>query len=155
MVPVEKKVKRSTIDTGSETNTVQQPTNNVDPRKQAQRYYREGKIFGRRDEPFFIDIENMPKNLAEMREQLNKYDKMFKRLPASIKDRFENSPEKMIDFLSDKKNLPLAADMGLLGPKLKRAINQEKLKLNRKMREEQAKKAEKKLDESKVGTVSS
>lgn len=140
---------RSTIETGPDTKTVSGPAENgrMDARKQAEKYYREGKIFGRRDKPFFIDVENLPKNLGEMRLLVQEHDDNFRRLPGETKQMFENSPEKMIEFLRDKRNIVKAAHLGLLTPKLKAKVLAEAKKLALKVR-----KANKEAEKKEKGT---
>jgi len=47
---------------------------------------------------------------------------MFQRLPAKVRDRFENSPAKFLQFTSNEKNLPEMEEMGLLRPINERVI---------------------------------
>lgn len=42
--------------------------------------------------------------------------KQFEMLPAKVRDRFQNNPFEMLEFVGDEKNIPEARKLGLLPP---------------------------------------
>jgi len=47
---------------------------------------------------------------------------LFQEMPAEIRNKFENSPAKFLDFCADEKNRPEMAEMGLLRPDLPKVV---------------------------------
>lgn len=43
-------------------------------------------------------------------------EESFMALPAHVRDRFDNDPSRLFEFLADEKNFDAAADLGLLDP---------------------------------------
>lgn len=77
-------------------------------------------------QPLFGDFSDLPDYQACL-EKLNAADAAFATLPASVRDRFENNPQKLFDFLSDEKNLDEAVQLGLCNPRpVKEAVPQDK-----------------------------
>lgn len=53
------------------------------------------------------DFQSAMEQVAQAREA-------FERMPARVRERFDNDPAKFVDFCSDEKNLPEAAKLGLV-----------------------------------------
>lgn len=64
-------------------------------------------------QPMFMDLYNVPE-YHEALNQVTKVNQDFARLPAKIRNRFQNSPTKLVEFCQDKENLIEAIDLGLV-----------------------------------------
>lgn len=58
------------------------------------------------------DFDSIP-NYDEMLRTINAANESFEKLPSSIRGRFENDPQKMIDWLNDPANLDDSIKLGL------------------------------------------
>lgn len=64
----------------------------------------------------YADLTNVP-DYQGMLDQVLAADAAFNSLPASTRSRFDNDPQKLIDFLGDKNNLEEAVKLKLIDPK--------------------------------------
>lgn len=76
------------------------------------RYEKTGLIYGQNRPPMFDDFTVLP-NFYEMQNRIAKVNQSFDLLPASMRNRFGNDPQKLIDFLLDDKNTAEAVTLGL------------------------------------------
>jgi len=64
----------------------------------------------------FADLSEIT-TYQDMVNQVMKADETFAALPAQIRKRFENNPQKLIDFLNDEKSYDEALALGLVNPR--------------------------------------
>lgn len=76
------------------------------------RRFQAGEIPDMSQKPMFIDISNLG-SFHESMNLVTAVNQRFMALPAKIRSRFQNSPEKLIEFVQDKKNLKEAQELGL------------------------------------------
>lgn len=67
-------------------------------------------------EPFYGDVSQIPDYATAMQIVID-VGKQFMTLPAKIRERFDNDPEKMLAFLSDERNRKEAEELGMLKAK--------------------------------------
>jgi len=63
--------------------------------------------------PVFADVSNVP-DFATARQIVIDSQYAFDALPSRVRERFENDPGKMVDFLKNKDNLSEAIKLGLV-----------------------------------------
>lgn len=63
--------------------------------------------------PMFGDFTNVPDYQTALNKVIEAQD-LFSRLPSKIRDRFENNPQKLLEFLQDDANREEAISLGLL-----------------------------------------
>lgn len=63
-------------------------------------------------EPFYGDVSEIS-DLGEAFMKIQAANELFMSYPAALRERFENKPEKLVEFLSDPANLKEAVDLGL------------------------------------------
>lgn len=63
----------------------------------------------------YMDVSNIP-DFAEAHRIVIQAQQMFASLDANVRERFNNDPEKMIEFLKDEKNRDEAVKLGLMNP---------------------------------------
>lgn len=66
-------------------------------------------------EPIYLDCVGLGDYQASL-ERIQTANNAFLALPARVRDRFANSPNKMVEFLLDPKNKAEAVELGLLKP---------------------------------------
>lgn len=59
------------------------------------------------------DFSNVP-NYQDALDLVRRAEDMFKLVPSKVRDRFENDPAKMIEFLQNDANRPEAIELGLV-----------------------------------------
>lgn len=67
-------------------------------------------------QPFYGDVSELG-GLQEALIKVREADELFMSYPAELRERFENDPVKMVDFLSDPGNLDEAVKLGLAQPR--------------------------------------
>lgn len=67
------------------------------------------------NEAFYADVSNVPDYQAALAIVV-KADEMFMSLPGDVRARFENNPQKYLDFVSNPANKDEMIKMGLLNP---------------------------------------
>jgi len=77
------------------------------------RYQKTGQIANvNNNDPIYGDFSTVG-DYRQAREVMFETEKMFQNLPANIKEKFENNPQKLIEFIEDPKNLQEAIKLGL------------------------------------------
>lgn len=66
--------------------------------------------------PMFGDFTDLPDYQACL-DAVIAADEAFGALPSSVRTRFENNPQKLIDFLNDESNFDEAVKLGLCNPR--------------------------------------
>lgn len=66
------------------------------------------------DPRFYGDFSEMPKDIHEIHERMQKAETEFMRLPAHIRTQFNNDYTRFVPWVQDPKNAEAAMDMGLL-----------------------------------------
>jgi len=85
------------------------------------RYMKTGQIdFVNKHAPQYGDVSDVDFQTAM--ETVAKGQSMFADLPADLREKFQNSPAKFLEFIQDEKNAPQAAEMGLLSPEATKRI---------------------------------
>lgn len=92
--------------------TVQAPKDEVDINKIMARVAK-GQMIGGLENGRFMDVSEYD-GLEEAIIKVQKAKEEFLSLPVEIRDRFENDPVKLIDFLSDESNRAEAEELGLV-----------------------------------------
>lgn len=64
--------------------------------------------------PYFADISNVPQDYHACLQQIKKTEQLFMALPSKLRKRFENDPQKLVDFCSNDENYVEAMKLGLL-----------------------------------------
>lgn len=67
-------------------------------------------------EQVFADVSELG-GLQESYMKVQKAEELFMKFPAEIRERFENDPVKIIEFLGDEKNRKEAEDIGMIPKK--------------------------------------
>lgn len=65
--------------------------------------------------PFYGDFSKMP-DLAEQMEIVREANENWERLPAETRLRFQNKPEKLVEFVMNENNRDEATKLGLMKP---------------------------------------
>lgn len=68
---------------------------------------------GAKNKPFFGDFTNIPDYQEALNIVIDAQDR-FASLPSSLRDRFNNDPQALIDFVMDDKNREEAIKIGLI-----------------------------------------
>ena len=82
----------------------------------------EGKAFSslpaNKNQPLFDDFTNLG-NYQESLDIVARAKSLFEELPSNLRNRFENNPQKLIDFVSDpEKNYDEGVKLGIFNPKV-------------------------------------
>lgn len=64
--------------------------------------------------PLFTDVSEVPSDYQECLEHLFNADEQFASLPAKVRERFENNPANLFDFLGNPENRDEAIKLGLI-----------------------------------------
>lgn len=105
--------------TGDKGFTVQADRDEADINKVIARFNKSGQLPPTfRGEPFYGDVSEFG-DLRESLIKIQEADELFMALPAVVRERFENKPANMIDFLSDEGNREEAEELGLVVPRPK------------------------------------
>lgn len=87
------------------------------------RYNRTGILPVNNLPPIYGDVSLMPKDYAEATSMISSANSWFSSLPSALRSRFDNSPEKILSFLSDPANHDEAVKLGLVeAPKIEKPI---------------------------------
>lgn len=104
-------------DTGKITKTKQQFKDQCDINKIMKRYQKSGTIdHFSSQEPFYGDVSGLT-GYKDHLEKVMEANHLFNGMEADIRERFENSPEKFIDFMGDEKNIDEALELGIITKK--------------------------------------
>lgn len=76
--------------------------------------------------PEFGDFSQMPEDYGEALALIAKSEEQFGMLPADVRERFDNKPVNLVNFLQDEKNREEAIKLGLLNkPKVEDETSKE------------------------------
>ena len=90
------------------------------------RYKKTGLFPQRSGEPKYGDFTNAG-DFQDAQNRIIQAKEEFSQLPSDIREIFENSPAKLLDFLADPQNAAEAIKMGLLPPNPISAVDQSEL----------------------------
>lgn len=62
------------------------------------------------------DFTVVPKSLSEAFGMIKQANDLFMSLPWQVRERFQNDPQRMIEFLNDEKNRDEALKLGMVNP---------------------------------------
>jgi len=103
--------------TGDKGFTVQADAESADINKIIARFEKGGSLARMNaKEPFYGDVSDLG-GLADCLIKVQKADELFMDLDAKVRERFENDPVQLIDFLEDPNNLKEAIDLGIVSPR--------------------------------------
>lgn len=112
--PLEVKDWPATDFTGDRGFTVQADREDADINKIIARFNKSGQLPPTfRGEPFYGDVSELG-DLQESLIKIKEADELFMSYPAELRERFDNDPVKLVDFLKDEKNRKEAEDLGLV-----------------------------------------
>lgn len=117
----EKKAWPSTDFTGDKGFTVQADRDDADINKIIARFNKSGVLPPTmKGEPFYGDASDFD-DLQGALLKVKAADELFMQYPAELRERFDNDPVKMLDFLADEGNRKEAEELGLVVPRPKPA----------------------------------
>lgn len=94
--------------------TVQADRDDADINKVIARFRKSGQLPPTlRGEPFFGDVSEFG-DLADSMIKIKEAEELFMQFPAEVRERFDNDPVQMVDFLADDGNRKEAEDLGLV-----------------------------------------
>lgn len=97
--------------------TVQADADDSDINKIIARYNKSGQLPPTlRGEPFYGDVSEFG-DLQDSLIKIQEADRLFMSYPAELRERFENDPVKLVEFLGDDKNRAEAEELGLVVPR--------------------------------------
>jgi phage internal scaffolding protein len=97
--------------------TVQADRDEADINKVIARFEKSGQLPPTfKGEPFYGDVSEIG-DLQESLIKIQEADRLFMSYPADLRERFENDPVKLVEFLGDEKNRKEAEDLGLVVPR--------------------------------------
>jgi len=116
----------------------QQWKDSCDVNKIMEKYRQTGTITHVRNakEGKYLDLTSIP-TYQEALDQIRKADSLFQEIPAKIRLKFDNNPQKLIDYLADEKNLAESIELGLRVPKPQDPVVEELKALNSKISQPQ------------------
>lgn len=77
---------------------------------------------GARREPMFGEFDS-EFDLREAMDKINMAYEQFNQLPSRVRDRFDNSPAKLLEFLRNSENYDEAIRLGLVEPRSEPAVS--------------------------------
>lgn len=93
--------------------TVQAPADEVDINKIMARINKGQTVLTSSGTPFYGDVSDLG-GLQEAIIKVQEAEDLFMQYPANVREKFENDPVELINFLSDPKNLAEAEGLGLI-----------------------------------------
>lgn len=97
--------------------TVQADAEQADINKIIARFNKSGQLPPTlRGEPFYGDVSEMG-DLQECLLKIQDADNLFMSYPAEVRERFDNNPVNLIEFLGDEANRKEAEELGLVVPR--------------------------------------
>lgn len=97
--------------------TQQQFKEECDVNNIIERYVNAGIPITERTDAIYGDFADMPQDFGEMVNIVNDARQKFADLPSNIRDRFDNDPIKLVEFMQDETNLAEAVKLGLVAQK--------------------------------------
>lgn len=111
------KVWPATDFTGDKGFTVQADRDEADINKIVARFNKTGQLPPTyKGQPFYGDVSEMG-NLQESMMKIQEAERLFMSFPAELRERFENSAVKFVEFVGDDKNYAEAVELGLVQKK--------------------------------------
>lgn len=106
----------SDIDTGTESLVQQQFKDEVDINTMVKRFGLTdfSTLPGVLDPRYYGDFSDAPTSFRDALDRVRTAQQRFEQLPAEIKNRFDNDPAKLLDFVQNPENGEEAVRMGLL-----------------------------------------
>ena len=110
--------KRVHTENNEPTRTQRQFQNQVNVNNIMAKYRKTGSLthVRNRQEGTYEDLTSIP-DLQGAYDQINRAEEAFQAMPSSLRNRFDNSPEKLIEFLSNPANDEQAIKLGLIKAK--------------------------------------
>lgn len=96
--------------------TSQAPAEEVDINKIIARVQKGQVVMTSQGEPFYGDVSEMD-GLQDAIIKVQEAEELFMQYPAQVREKFENNPVKLIDFLADANNHAEAVKLGLVVPR--------------------------------------
>lgn len=94
--------------------TVQSDRDSADINNIVKRFLKSGQLPPTlRGEPFYGDVSEFG-DLAESLEKIQVANALFMSYPAQVRERFDNDPAKLVEFLGDDNNRKEAEELGLV-----------------------------------------
>lgn len=75
--------------------------------------------------PMYGDFTTVPQSLTEAFSLIKQANDLFAAMPWQVRERFQNNPQKMIEFLNDEKNRDEAVKLGMVKAPVKEAPAEE------------------------------
>lgn len=97
----------------SKSLTVQSPTEEVDINKIMARIQKGQTVLTSQGQPFYGDVSDFG-GLQEAIIKVQDAEDLFMQFPADVRERFENDPVQMLQFLEDPANRKEAEEIGLV-----------------------------------------
>lgn len=98
--------------------TVQADANSVDINKMIERIEKGGMLPALKSgQPFYGDVSSFD-GLADSLMKVQEAEHLFMTMSAKIRERFDNDPVKMIEFLSNEENRSEAEELGMVLPRI-------------------------------------
>lgn len=108
--------------------TVQSDAKDADINVIMERYAKTGLMPAPKRLPSYGDFDGIS-DYRDAVEAVREADELFMRLPAKVRQRFDNDAGAFVDFCSDEANLPELAELGLLEEGAARAIKETSAKV--------------------------
>lgn len=96
--------------------TSQAPAEDVDINKIVARIQKGQTVLASNGEPFYGDVSDIT-GLQDALIKVQEANDLFMQYPAELREKFDNDPVKMVEFLENPENLDKAIEMGLANPK--------------------------------------
>ena len=80
------------------------------------KFERTGMIENKLTTPYYGDVSEI-KNYHEALNTVREAQELFMTMDASVRNTFENDPQKLIDFLDDENNYDKAVELGIVSPR--------------------------------------
>lgn len=114
----EEQIARPTIDCShDELLTTQADRNEADINKIIARFEKAGMITTlNKNQPFYGDVSEFD-GLQDAIIKVQNANELFMDMSAAIRERFDNDPVKMIEFLQDERNRKEAEELGMIVPR--------------------------------------
>lgn len=78
------------------------------------KYLKTGQVNWLKNKPGkYLDLSNMPKDYSEALKKVEAVETTFAAMSSEIRNRFQNNPQAMIEFMADDKNLEESYSLGL------------------------------------------
>lgn len=107
-------MKKVKLETGTESKVQQQYRDETNVSTIVNKFLKTGQLpLGTNQQPIYID-HNQYGDFTEMLNQVTEVQQNFAKLPSSIRNRFQNKPAKLLEFLQHEENRKEAEALGLI-----------------------------------------